>query len=113
MSLRAVVIGGGVGGLTSALALKRIGIHVTLLEARSTVSCPRNERVYLGLWDPVFRILRKLELYSELERHIQPVKQSGFKDIQGNFILQPRRGLKSPPGKLFPSLSLTHSLSLS
>jgi 2-polyprenyl-6-methoxyphenol hydroxylase-like FAD-dependent oxidoreductase len=55
--MRAVVVGGGVGGLAAALALRRAGWSVTILER---VPGPRPAGAALLLWPNAIRALRAL-----------------------------------------------------
>jgi 2-octaprenyl-6-methoxyphenol hydroxylase len=59
----AVILGGGLGGLSAAIALARRGLGVTVLDARRSV--PRD---YFGytMWPPATRVLRELEVFDEL-----------------------------------------------
>ncbi|MDQ3283874.1 MAG: FAD-dependent oxidoreductase, partial [Acidobacteriota bacterium] len=56
---RAIVIGGGIGGLTTAIALRRIGIEVTVYER-----APELNDVGAGitLWSNATRVLQSLGL---------------------------------------------------
>lgn len=58
--MKAIVIGGGIGGLATAVALRRMGIEVEVFER-----APRIEEVGagVGLWGNAMRALRKLGLY--------------------------------------------------
>ena len=50
MSLRVVVIGAGMGGLTAALRLKQRGVDVLVLEARETAGGLASGLLIEGLW---------------------------------------------------------------
>ncbi len=58
--MKAIVIGGGIGGLAAAVALRRMGIEAEVFER-----APRIEEVGagVGLWGNAMRALRKLDLY--------------------------------------------------
>jgi 2-polyprenyl-6-methoxyphenol hydroxylase-like FAD-dependent oxidoreductase len=64
--MRAIIIGGGIGGLTAAIALRRAGIEAQAFEAREEV-----EKVQLGtglsIWGNAMGPLRKLGLGDEIE----------------------------------------------
>jgi 2-polyprenyl-6-methoxyphenol hydroxylase-like FAD-dependent oxidoreductase len=57
--VRAVVVGGGIGGLAAAIALRRRGIEVTLLERETD---PREIGAGITLWPNAMRALRSLDL---------------------------------------------------
>jgi 2-polyprenyl-6-methoxyphenol hydroxylase-like FAD-dependent oxidoreductase len=98
--MRVVVIGGGIGGLTSALIFKRIGFNVKLLEATvgplSSSSLHRNA-LHTGLWNPTLQILKHCDLFQEIEKNLEPVSQIRFQDLDGNLLAQ-SSPLKTPPG---------------
>jgi 2-polyprenyl-6-methoxyphenol hydroxylase-like FAD-dependent oxidoreductase len=62
-----------------------------------------NTHRYNGLWGPALHCLQSLGLYSKIAEHIHPVRSSGFKDIAGRWLAQPRVGLLEPPNN--PSLA--------
>lgn len=97
-----VIVGGGVGGLASALVLKRIGCHVKLLEATagplSSVSSSSNDSpLYTALWTPSLQILKHCDLFQEIEKHLQPVSRIKVQDLEGNLLAQ-SSPLKKPLG---------------
>lgn len=64
MQTRAIIIGGGIGGLTAAIALQRVGFDVTVLERAEEL---REVGSGLPLWTNALRALEKLGLAEELE----------------------------------------------
>ena len=93
--MRGIVIGGGIGGLTSMLALKRVGVSLKLLESKESLLC--HSSLYLGLWDTSIQILNKIEIFNEIKDDFQPVIQSSFKDITGHTLVTPYNHLQPLP----------------
>src|SRR5579859_6797071 len=65
VSKKVIIIGGGIGGVTAAIALKRAGMDVTVYERAEEL---REVGSGLPLWTNALRALRKLGLSDELER---------------------------------------------
>ena len=63
-SKKLVVVGGGIGGLTAALALRRNGHEVVVLERRASAA---EAGAGISLWPNAMRILRDLGLGPALE----------------------------------------------
>jgi 2-polyprenyl-6-methoxyphenol hydroxylase-like FAD-dependent oxidoreductase len=63
-SKKVVVVGGGIGGLTAALSLRRNGHEVVVLERRATTE---EAGAGISLWPNAMRILRDLGLGPALE----------------------------------------------
>src|SRR5215208_4852935 len=63
-SKNVVVVGGGIGGLTAALCLRRSGHEVVVLERRATAE---EAGAGISLWPNAMRILRDLGLGPALE----------------------------------------------
>lgn len=97
--MRAIVVGGGVGGLSTALGLRRAGVAVTLVD-RGHDRTPKA----LGLWS---NALRALEVLGVL-RHLCP-RQAGprrsvyvtdacYRSVHGAVLARPSHGLRQSPG---------------
>jgi 2-polyprenyl-6-methoxyphenol hydroxylase-like FAD-dependent oxidoreductase len=99
--MRVVIVGGGIGGLTSALIFKRMGCSVKLFETSVSI---HQQQLYTGLWNPSFHILNQLGIFSELQRHVQPIHRLSFRDMAGDLLVQSKE-LRSPPG-ILPTYSL-------
>jgi 2-polyprenyl-6-methoxyphenol hydroxylase-like FAD-dependent oxidoreductase len=61
---KAIIIGGGIGGLTAGIALQRVGFNVTVLERAEEL---REVGSGLPLWTNALRALQKLGLTEALE----------------------------------------------
>jgi 2-polyprenyl-6-methoxyphenol hydroxylase-like FAD-dependent oxidoreductase len=66
MANRAIIIGGGVGGLTAAIALRKAGIDHAVFERRGDLS-DLQVGTGLNLWPNAIRALRELGLDKEVE----------------------------------------------
>lgn len=76
---KAVVIGGGIGGLTAAISLRRAGVEAAVFE-----SAPELREVGAGiaLWANAAKALRKLGLYEAVRdraAEICSVRDAGFR----------------------------------
>lgn len=78
------IIGGGIAGLTLALAFERVGIKYILLEARDSLT--PNEGASIGLLPNGLRILDQLGLLEEIERHTAPLKTWRHLDGDGKIL---------------------------
>ncbi|HEX6107838.1 MAG TPA: FAD-dependent monooxygenase [Ktedonobacteraceae bacterium] len=65
VSKRAIIIGGGIGGVTAAIALKRAGLDVTVFERAEEL---QEVGSGLPLWTNALRALHKIDLTDELEK---------------------------------------------
>lgn len=80
---RAVIVGAGIGGLTAALELRRVGFDVAVLERRSELG-----EVDTGffLWSFAVKRLKALGVGAELERIGRPVERLVTKSWQGKAL---------------------------
>jgi len=76
----AIIIGGGIGGLCAALALRRAGVAATVYEAAPS---PRAEGAALSLWPNAIRALDRLGVGAA-------VRALGVPDPYGGRIATPR-----------------------
>lgn len=77
---KAIIVGGGIGGLVAALALRRLGMRICLLE--------RNGRLGAGgtgltLWPNALRQLERLGLQQEVFAHARPLLKGEIFDQSG------------------------------
>ena len=82
--MRALVIGAGVGGLSAAVALRKIGAEVAVLERSGEIG---EIGVGLSLWPNALRALRELGLYGEVmaaSNHLRPA--SGLRTWRGRVL---------------------------
>jgi 2-polyprenyl-6-methoxyphenol hydroxylase-like FAD-dependent oxidoreductase len=77
---KAMIIGGGIGGVTAAIALQRAGIDVTVFERADAL---REVGSGLPLWPSVLRALKKLELTSVLKALGPPVPAGSITTWRG------------------------------
>ncbi|NYI76870.1 FAD-dependent oxidoreductase [Nocardioides panzhihuensis] len=80
---RALVVGAGIGGLTAALALSRVGWQVTVLER-----APELGEVGAGLsiWPQAWRILTDLGVADRLVDGTRPAIQAGLRRPDGRWL---------------------------
>jgi 2-polyprenyl-6-methoxyphenol hydroxylase-like FAD-dependent oxidoreductase len=65
-SIRALIVGGGIGGLAAAVALQRIGMSVRVFEKRPTIT---EVGAGLSIWSNAMLALRRLGLESAALSH--------------------------------------------
>ena len=61
--MKAIVVGGGIGGLSAAVALRGAGIEVAVFEKAGEL---REVGAGIGLWANATKVLRRLGLYEEV-----------------------------------------------
>jgi 2-polyprenyl-6-methoxyphenol hydroxylase-like FAD-dependent oxidoreductase len=79
-ALHTVVIGGGIGGLSAALALQRAGVRVTIFERQPQL---REIGSGLTLWSNAVRQLRRLGLFDALRAGSAPLERFEFWSWRG------------------------------
>jgi len=92
--MSAVIVGGNISGLITAISLKRIGISASVVEARNVVT-PRNQ-LYTGLWNPAVSILSKLGIYEDIKQHMHPMRTISFKNQVGGNLVHSNSPLELP-----------------
>ena len=83
MSPSVVVVGAGIGGLTTAVALQRAGIEVTVLERAPEL---REVGAGLSLWPNAVAALRRIGLGPAVEQAGARVRRTELRDWRGHVI---------------------------
>ena len=81
---RAIIIGGGIGGITTALALRQVGIDVAVFERAEEL---REVGSGLPLWSNALQAFHKLGLADVVESLGQPVTRGSITDWRGNLLV--------------------------
>lgn len=79
--MHAVVVGGGIGGLSAAAGLHRIGWTVTVLEQADEFG---DVGAGISLWPNALRCLDELGV--DLTEHLAPQREGGFRDKSGRQV---------------------------
>lgn len=82
--MRAIVVGGGIGGLSAAIALRQVGLEAVVFEKAGEL---REIGACISLWANAMKALRKLGLYETVLAVGKP--------------LHPKGELRSPNGRVF------------
>ncbi|MGW5360153.1 FAD-dependent monooxygenase [Actinopolymorpha pittospori] len=83
-SRSAVVVGAGIGGLTAAVALRRIGWHVTVLERAPVIAAVG---AGLSLWPNAVRALALLDLDEAVASHaVSAVIRGNMRNPNGRWV---------------------------
>jgi 2-polyprenyl-6-methoxyphenol hydroxylase-like FAD-dependent oxidoreductase len=61
--VKAIVVGGGIGGLTAALALRRVGVEAVVFERAAEL---REIEAGITVWANAVRALKKLDVYDAI-----------------------------------------------
>ena len=78
------IVGGGIAGLTLALALEKQGVRYVLFESQSSLAPDRGASV--GLQPNGLRILDQLGLIDKIEQHTGTLQRWRHLDGQGELI---------------------------
>jgi 2-polyprenyl-6-methoxyphenol hydroxylase-like FAD-dependent oxidoreductase len=87
--MRAVVAGGGIGGLAAAVALNEVGIKVAVFERSDQLNAAG---AALSLWPNALRGLDRLGVGDRVRRHAALGGDSGFRHADGRWIARTRLG---------------------
>ena len=77
------IIGGGIGGLTSALALRQVGFAPEVFEQAPELL---EVGAAIALWPNAMRLLEQLGLGEEIQRHAGTIEQIQWLDYQGRLL---------------------------
>ena len=72
--MRVIVVGGGIGGLTTAIALRRAGLEATVFERAGEL---REIGAGISLWANAMKALKKLGLYDAVRTVGRPLRPGG------------------------------------
>jgi 2-polyprenyl-6-methoxyphenol hydroxylase-like FAD-dependent oxidoreductase len=107
MKRRALVVGGGIGGLTAAVALRGAGFEVVVLERESE---PREVGAGISLWPNAVNVLRQLGVGDAVEAVAVAQSEGGCRTWRGRRVADaPLAGTTARHG---PPLLMLHRASL-
>jgi 2-polyprenyl-6-methoxyphenol hydroxylase-like FAD-dependent oxidoreductase len=76
-----VIVGGGIGGLCAAIAMRQVGLRVVVLERAAAL---REVGAGILLWPNAVRVLRRLEVGAAVEKAGAVATQGGLRSSRGN-----------------------------
>lgn len=85
MTIRAIIIGGGIGGLSTAVALRRAGIEAVVFEQQADL---RKTQVGGGIhmWVNAMRALQQLQLADRVSELGAPIERTEFATRRGRSL---------------------------
>src|SRR4051794_15172527 len=83
MSLKVIVAGAGVGGLTTAIALRQAGIDAQVYEQAEDL---RQVGAGLHIWTNAMRVMQGLGVAEELGQHASELKTAEFRTEGGSLL---------------------------
>lgn len=104
------IVGGGIAGLTAAIALQRLGLPITLFEAAPSI---KPVGAGLGLGTNAIQALAKLGLEAELQSIGQPMRRFSMLTESGRLITQSQLIAKDGRSNLAVHRAELHELLLS
>src|SRR3954451_8653747 len=104
--MRAVVVGGGIGGLACAIALRKRGCEVEVLE-----QAPQFAEIGAGLslWPNALRALDELGLGEAVREHAYPDRAAGIRTDRGRWLSRTDTGTLE---SRFGQVAMVHRASL-
>ncbi len=84
--MKAIIIGGGIGGICAAIALRRANLDVEIYERAPAI---REVGAGLSLWPNAFRALDKLGVGAEIRALGLPSLDGGIHSSRGSLLLRP------------------------
>jgi len=89
---RAVIVGGGIGGLAAGIALKQTGWDVTVCERSPEL---REVGAGITLWTNAVKVLRKLGVGEAVEAVAAPIQKSEVRSWRGKLLVRADLGVLS------------------
>src|SRR5690349_24291309 len=83
MSLKVIVAGAGVGGLSTALALRQAGMEAQVYEQAADL---RQIGAGLHIWTNAVKVLQSLGVADRLERHSSVMQKAEFRSAGGGLL---------------------------
>lgn len=80
---RAVVVGGGIGGLAAGVALRRVGWNVAVFERAPEL---REAGAGITLWTNAVKVLRRIGAGPAVEAVAHPIARSEVRDWRGRLV---------------------------
>jgi 2-polyprenyl-6-methoxyphenol hydroxylase-like FAD-dependent oxidoreductase len=84
---RVVIVGGGIAGLTLAIALQKANIDYILLESKSVIDPDLGASI--GIQPQGGRILDQIGCWDEILTLVEPLRSHTARDRNGNLIGKP------------------------
>lgn len=81
---RVAIVGGGIAGLTLALAFERLNIPFVVFEAHESITSDQGASI--GLLPNGLRILEQLGVLEDIEKQTSPLKTWNHLDCNGDLI---------------------------
>ena len=81
--MRALIVGGGIGGLAAAVALRRIGVEVEVHERAPELA---EVGAGLSLWSNAVQALRRLGVAERVLAEATPIRSAVTYDVQGRVL---------------------------
>ncbi len=104
--MKVVVVGNGIAGrAVTAMLLRKPHLCwdslITVIEPSSSSSSSSSD-LHTGLWSPPVKILNDtLDIpYQKWLEVACPVRDSGYRAVDGSWLMKPYRGMQCPPSKL-------------
>src|SRR6266850_8042687 len=80
---RIAIIGGGIGGLTAALALRRFGFNAQVFEQAPELL---EVGAAIAIWPNAMRVLARLGLADDIMQHAGVIEQARWLDSSGRLL---------------------------